>query len=263
MVAVTMLNKSILWNKPTYLGAAILDVSNLQFYKFHFEKIVPMYGDKARVMYKDTDSLLYEIENKDVYEDIKYLKNDMDFSSYPENQILFSDINKKVSLKMADELKKCIVTEAIFLKPKAYSTAYITDNSIKSKQSPKGVNIFVKMTLHHEKFKSALFEGKVFRQPMRNIVSEKHRLSINEVNKIVLSPCDTKRFYRDDGITSLAYGLYKTGQAKFCIESKNNEDVGKGGRFQRKKVVDAINNTWEQIEISGDVEYKRYDYSVE
>ena len=29
------------------------------------------------------------------------------------------------------------------------------------------------------------------------------------------------------------------------------------------KVVDAINNTWEQLEISGDVGYKRYDYSVE
>ena len=83
MVSVTMLKKSILWNKPTYLGAAILDVSKLQFYKFHYKKIVPVYGEKARVMYKDTDSLFYEIETKDVYEDLKYLKNDMDFSSYP------------------------------------------------------------------------------------------------------------------------------------------------------------------------------------
>ena len=126
-----------------------------------------MYGENARVMYKDTDSLFYQIETKDVYEDLKYLKNDMDFSSYPENYILFSDINKKLPLKMADELKGCIVTEAIFLKLKAYSIAYITDNSIKSKQSARGVNRFVKSTLHHEKLKSALFEGKVVRQPMR------------------------------------------------------------------------------------------------
>ena len=83
------------------------------------------------------------------------------------------------------------------------------------------------------------------------------------MNKIVLSPFDTKRFYRDDGITSLAYRHYKTGQAKFGIESKNNQDVGKGGRCQHKKVLDAINNTWEQIEISGDLGYKRYDYSFE
>ena len=58
MVAVTMLKKSILWNKPTYLGAAILDVSKLQLYnKFHYEKMLPIYGKKARAMYKDNDSL--------------------------------------------------------------------------------------------------------------------------------------------------------------------------------------------------------------
>ena len=68
-------------------------------------------------------------------------------------------------------------------------------------------------------------------------------MSINEVNKIVLSHFDAKRFYCDNGITSLAYGHYKTGQANFLIESKNNQDVGKGGRCQHKKIVDAINNT--------------------
>ena len=30
MIAVTMLRKTILWNNPTYLGAAILDISKLQ-----------------------------------------------------------------------------------------------------------------------------------------------------------------------------------------------------------------------------------------
>ena len=127
-----------------------------------------MYGEKARVMYKDTDSLLYEIETKDVYEDFKYFENDVNFSSYPENHTLFSEINKKVPQKMTDEPKGCIVTEAIFLKPKAYSVAYIYDNSTKSKQSAKGFNRFAKSTLHHEKFKSASFEGKIIRQPMRN-----------------------------------------------------------------------------------------------
>ena len=44
MVAVTMMKKSILWNKPTYHGAAILDLSKLHLYQFHYEKNVPMYG---------------------------------------------------------------------------------------------------------------------------------------------------------------------------------------------------------------------------
>ena len=51
MVAVTMLKKSILWNKPIYLGAAIIDVSKLQIHKFECPKILLIYGKKARVMY--------------------------------------------------------------------------------------------------------------------------------------------------------------------------------------------------------------------
>ena len=62
MVAVTLLKKTICWNKPTYLGAAVLDVSKLQLYKFHFEQIAPRHGKNARVLYKDTDSLFYEIQ---------------------------------------------------------------------------------------------------------------------------------------------------------------------------------------------------------
>ena len=53
LVAVTLIKKTINWNKPTYLGAAILDISKLQVYKFHYEKIVPQYGTNAGVMYKD------------------------------------------------------------------------------------------------------------------------------------------------------------------------------------------------------------------
>ena len=57
-----------------YLGAVILDVSKLQPYKLvHVRR-------KARIMYKDTDSLFYEIETKDVYEDFESLKEDLDFS---------------------------------------------------------------------------------------------------------------------------------------------------------------------------------------
>ena len=120
MVAVSILKKIIFWNKPTYLGLAILDVSKLQLYKFHFKKIVPFYGRRARVLYKDTDSLFYEIETKDVYNDLFYFKDDMDISAYPQNHFLFSNANKKVPLKLTDELKGNVITEAVFLKPKAY-----------------------------------------------------------------------------------------------------------------------------------------------
>ena len=91
-MAVTIFEKLITWIKPTYLGAAVLDVSKLQLYQFHFRKIVPRYQDKARLLYKDTDSLFYENETNDIYADLLNLKEHLDFSSYPKDHFLFSNV---------------------------------------------------------------------------------------------------------------------------------------------------------------------------
>ncbi|KMQ83336.1 hypothetical protein RF55_20298 [Lasius niger] len=57
--------------KPIYVGMCILDISKIRLYKFHYEYMLPLYRDKHKVMYTDTDSLIYSIECDDVYENIK------------------------------------------------------------------------------------------------------------------------------------------------------------------------------------------------
>ena len=109
LVAVTLIKKTINWNKPTYLGAAILDISKLQVYKIYYERIVPQYGTNARVMYKDRDSSFYEIKTGDVYKDLVKFRDIMDFSSYPTDHFLFDVSNRKIPLKLSDELSGCIV----------------------------------------------------------------------------------------------------------------------------------------------------------
>ena len=74
----------------------------------------PLFDKKARVMYRDTDSLFYEIETDDIYEDLKQLKHVLDLSDYPKDHHLHSDLNKKVPLKLSDELNGDIVMEAVF-----------------------------------------------------------------------------------------------------------------------------------------------------
>jgi len=39
-------------------------------FDFHYTYIKPKYGDKVKLLYTDTDSLMYEIETEDFYRDI-------------------------------------------------------------------------------------------------------------------------------------------------------------------------------------------------
>ena len=60
-VALHMKKTKLDFNKPVYLGMCILDLSNTVMYDFQCNK----YGDKAKLLFTDTDSLIYEIEMED------------------------------------------------------------------------------------------------------------------------------------------------------------------------------------------------------
>ena len=53
----------VVMNKPVYLGQAILDLSKIIMYEFHYDYMKPKYGDNLQLCYMDTDSLIYHIGN--------------------------------------------------------------------------------------------------------------------------------------------------------------------------------------------------------
>ena len=62
-------------------------------------------------MFTDTDSLVYEIKTKDVYEDSYQVKYVFDFSNYAVNSKFFDEANKKVVGKMKGEFKAKIILD--------------------------------------------------------------------------------------------------------------------------------------------------------
>ena len=61
----------VVMKKPAYLGQAILDLSKILMYEFHYDYMKPKYdGEKLKLCYMDTDSLVYEIKTEDFYADI-------------------------------------------------------------------------------------------------------------------------------------------------------------------------------------------------
>ena len=84
LIAIHMRKTSLTFNKPVYLGMCILDLSKTIMYEFHYNYIKPKYGDKATLLFTDTDSLMYEIRTEDFYKDISGdVKDRFDTSDYP------------------------------------------------------------------------------------------------------------------------------------------------------------------------------------
>ena len=75
----------VVMNKPVYLGQAILDLSKIVMYEFHYDYMKPKYGGNLKLCYMDTDSLMYHIKTEDFYEDIaKDVKARFNTSEYSE-----------------------------------------------------------------------------------------------------------------------------------------------------------------------------------
>ena len=180
-------------NKPVYLGQAILDLSKLIMYEFHYDYMLPKYPDKLKLCYMDTDSLIYSIETEDFYKDIAYdVKTRFDTSGYPsdESRPLPVGKNKKVISLMKDELGGEIMKEFITLRPKMYS--YRVGSSEPKKC--KGIKTCtVKKTITFEDYKKCLFNGENIHRSQLLFRSNKHEVRTLEVNKLALNREDDKR----------------------------------------------------------------------
>ena len=70
LIALHMKKIKLYVNKPVYLGMSFLYLSKSLMFDFHYNYIKTKYGDKAKLLFTDTDPLTYEIKNKDFYKDI-------------------------------------------------------------------------------------------------------------------------------------------------------------------------------------------------
>ena len=117
------------------------------FIKKHFD---------AELLCTDTDSLTFEINSEDVYEEFFKHKHLFDFSNYPKDSKFFDETNKKVIGKMKDESEGKIIGEFVGLKSKMYSMKNIDG---KETTTAKGLNIATEFN----KFKDTLFKKKIIK----------------------------------------------------------------------------------------------------
>ena len=210
LVSVHMKKTSLTMNKPIYLGMCILDLSKTIMYDFHYNYIKPKYGDKAKLLFTDTDSLMYEIETEDFYKDISGdVKDRFDTSDYPENHPsgIPTGINKKVLGMMKDEAGGKTIKEFVGLRAKLYS--FVMDDGEETKKCKGVKKQVVESSIRHEDYKTCLLTGKEQLRKQNILRSYNHEVYTEEVNKVALSALDDKRYILSDGVHTLAWGHYK------------------------------------------------------
>ena len=226
LVAIHMEKTKLYFNKPVYLGMCILDLSKTLMYEFHYGYIKKKYDDKAKLLFTDTDSLMYEIETTDFYKDISPDVLAMfDTSNYPKEHPsgIKTGVNKKVIGFMKDEVGGKIIAKFVGLRAKNYS--YILDDGYIGLRSL--LFLFDKDGYEHKKckgikkcvtkndisfldYETCLFNNTKQLRRMNIFRSHLHDVYSEEVNKVALSANDDKRVILKDGVHTRAYGHFKT-----------------------------------------------------
>ena len=101
-------------------------LSKALMYEFHYDYIKNKYRNNSRLLFTDTDSLMYEIKTEDVYKGFSNNKELFDFSNYSSKSKYHDNSNKLVVGKMKDETVGVAIEVFVGLKPKMYS--YLVDD---------------------------------------------------------------------------------------------------------------------------------------
>ena len=225
IVGVELTKTDVTLDKPIYCGFSILELSKIHMYKFHYDYIKVKYGDKAKLMFTDTDSLTYHIETEDLQMDFHKDGEYFDFSGLDKSHFAFSNKNKKVLGKFKPETNFQIIEEIVCLCSKMYALKLqVTDADRKreaemekagiefeklktEKKAGKGVPKYkIKKQTTFEQYKQCLNTGKADMVEFTKIRSVNHTIMSEKVKKVGLSNFDNKRYILPNGIMTLAHG---------------------------------------------------------
>ena len=182
-----------------YTGFVVLELSKVLMYDFHYNHIQGQYGsDRAR--------LLYKIQTDDLYDDMARNLQHYDTSAYPKTHPLYSPVNAKVIGKFKDETNSIPPEEFVGLRAKMYSL-----KCSYPKMTAKGIKkSYIKRHVRHSAFVDALRDKQQSSTArFKTFKSVNHVVSTVDIEKICLSPFDSKRYILPDGISTLAYGHFR------------------------------------------------------
>lgn len=203
LVAIQMKKVLVQYDKPIYAGFSILDISKNVMYDFFYGFLKPLYKEKVKLLYTDTDSFILEIETDNVYDDIRHNINMFDTSNYKYNNSYGIPISKSVVGKFKDEYAGEPIECFYGTGAKAYCIK-TSRGLLKKAKGVKKSSINKQLDFVHykdvvEKNSKTFCTMFLFRSRLHNIYTE-------TINKLALTSSDDKRFKIPNSFDTLAWG---------------------------------------------------------
>ena len=185
-------------------------------FEFCYDYLKPMYGDKTRLCYTDTDSFIMHIKTDDFYKDISVdVDKWFDTSNFNKNDNRPLEIgkNKRVLGKFKDKIGGKIMTKFVALTANTYSfliDEYTDEDYEKNrtvKKKAKGTKkCVVKREILFNNYLDSLFKKNVLYRSQQRFRSDHHKVYTEEVNKIAVSSNDDKRIQTFNRVTTYLFG---------------------------------------------------------
>ena len=199
-------------DKPIFIGMSILDLSKQHMYKFYYDVMKPKYEENIRMVYTDTDSFAFHTKTDDIYQDLKEINDEMDFSGYDKNHQCYDATNKKVLGKFKDECEGKRMTGFIGLRPKCYAFKIHGDDKEYKKCKGTAKNT-VKRKIKYDDYNKVLETNDFIHRSFSSIRSKNHKIFSINTTKVSLNSYENKRYWTTS-VHSLAYGHYKINEVK-------------------------------------------------
>ncbi|XP_025191594.1 uncharacterized protein LOC112591876 [Melanaphis sacchari] len=214
LAAVSLQKSEVHFSKPIYVGFAVLEISKELMYDYHYNVMRRHYNDSIRLLYMDTDSLVYRVNTEDFYKDLvdnPALLERMDTSNLPVTHPCYVGTRKKIPGLFKDETAGRTMYEFIALRAKSYAYKIEGDEKVVAKGIRGHV---VRNHMTFEDHKRCLFEddgagdGNESEEENVSIRSFEHRVKTIKTMKMTLNRFDDKRVVDEDRIRTRAYGHY-------------------------------------------------------
>lgn len=210
LATIELKRTNILMNRPIIVGMCILELSKVTMYKFLYDFLKPKYQENVRVAYTDTDSFILLIKTPNFYKDMIEHIEYFDTSNYPKsNEYGIVWKNAGVPGIFKDEAKGNVNVEFVGVGAKCYAVLSLAAENNVIKRSKGVQKSVVQNKIQFNDFLKCFKQHRELEKEQRAIRSINHDVYSITQKKIVLNPCDDKRFIRKRKSNTIAWGHYK------------------------------------------------------